>query len=305
MIKISVIGAGFVGATTAFVLAQKQLGDIVLVDILDSVAGKGLDMLEAMPNLGSDSRITGTTDFSAIKDSSIIVVTAGFPRKPGMSREDLLEKNAAIVKNIAENVKKYATDAILITVTNPLDVMTYLMWKETGFDKSKVIGMAGLLDTARMKAFIAEELKVNVSKVDAIVLGGHGDSMVPVLEKTTVDGKPVQDLIAADKLKAIVERTQKGGGEIVKLLGTGSAYYAPASSIAIMVEAIINDDNKILPCSVLLEGEYGYQDIFLGVPVKLGVEGLKEIVEWELEENTKMMLDNSAGIVEENTKYVK
>jgi len=302
MAKISIIGAGNVGSTAGFCIAQKKLGDVVLVDIVESVKGKALDILEAMPYFGSDSKITGTTDYKEIENSDIVVVTAGLPRRPGMTREDLLEKNTQIVRSVCENIKKYAPNAIVIVVTNPLDLMCYVALKTTGFDKKKVIGMAGALDSARFKAFIAEKVQVSISDVDTIVVGSHGSSMVPVIEHTTIKGKPITGLIKQESIKELVERTRNGGMEIVNYLGTGSAYYAPATSVTQMAEAIIKDSKKIMPASVYVEGEYGYEDIFLGVPVILGKNGAEKIVELKLSKETKQLLDRSADAIKENIK---
>ncbi|NQV08955.1 malate dehydrogenase [Candidatus Woesearchaeota archaeon] len=304
MTKISIIGAGAVGATAAFCIAQKQLGDIVLVDIVESVKGKALDMFESMPHFGSDSKVTGTMDYKDIKDSDIVVITAGFPRNPGMTREDLLEKNSQIVKTVCKNIKKYAPNSIVIVVTNPLDVMCYVAFKETGFDKKRVFGMAGTLDSVRFRCFIADELGVSVSKVDALVLGGHGDSMVPVKRLTTVDGKPISNVMDEETLNKIIERTKNGGIEVINYLGSGSAYYAPGTSITEMVKAILNDEKRIIPASVYLEGEYGQNGIFLGVPVKLGRNGVEEIVELDLG-SAKKLLDESAEITKKNTEKLK
>ncbi|MFC1732653.1 malate dehydrogenase [candidate division KSB1 bacterium] len=282
--KISVIGAGNVGASTALKICEKKLAEkIVLVDIAEGIPqGKALDILEAMPLCKSNSMITGTNDYSEIKDSDIVVVTAGVPRKPGMTRDDLIDVNTKITKSIAAEIKKHAPNSVVIIVTNPLDLMAYVMLKETGFDKKKVIGMAGILDSTRFRCFIAMETGASVDEVEAMVLGSHGDSMVPLAAHTKVKGKPITDILDADKVEAIVDRTRKGGAEIVKHLKTGSAFYAPAASVVEMIESIVNEDGKILPCSVLLEGEYGLDDIFTGVPVKLCRDGIKEIVELDL-----------------------
>jgi malate dehydrogenase len=300
--KISIIGAGFVGATTAFTIAERNLGDIVLVDIVESVFGKTLDMQQAMSGLDISSKIKGTTDYEDIKDSDIVIITAGFPRKPGMTRDDLLNKNSEIIKKACENVKKYAPNSILIVVTNPLDVMAYLAYKTTGFDKKRVLGMAGVLDSARFKTFLAESLDVPVKDIDCMVLGSHGDSMVSLINHTTVSGTPIKELLSEEKFNSIAERTKNGGAEIVKYLGSGSAYYAPAISIVLMVEALIMDKKIILPVSAMLEGEYGFNDIFLGVPVKLGKNGVEKIIEIKLSDDEKAKLDASAKIMAENIR---
>ncbi len=298
--KVTVVGAGNVGATVAHRLADKQLADVVLIDIIEGVPqGKGLDLREAGPVEGYDVRVTGTNDYKDTADSDIVVITAGFPRKPGMSRDDLLKKNFEIVKATVEPVKKYSPKAILIVVTNPLDAMVQAAYKLSGFPKNRVIGMAGILDTARYRSFIAEALDVSVQNVDGFVLGGHGDTMVPVPRYTSVAGIPVTDLIAKDKLDAIIDRTRNGGGEIVKLLKAGSAFYAPSAAVVEMVDAIFHDRKKILPCAAYLEGEYGIQGLYVGVPVKLGANGIEEIVELKLTAEEKAGLDKSAASVRE------
>jgi malate dehydrogenase len=307
MMKISIIGAGNVGASAALKVCEKELvEEVVLVDVVEGVPqGKALDILQAMPLNGSNARITGTNDYSEIKGSDIIVVTAGIARKPGMTREDLFKINAGITRSIAKEIKNHAPDSIIIVVTNPLDAMAYLMLKETGFDKSKVIGMAGILDSARYRTFLALETGAKVEDIEAMVLGGHGDSMVPLAAQTTISGKPIKEMLPDEKIKEIVERTKNGGAEIVKHLKTGSAFYAPAASAVEMVESIINEDEKVLPCSVFLEGEYGYEDIFLGVPVILGPEGVKKIVILELSEDEQALLDNSAEEVKKTINILK
>jgi malate dehydrogenase len=304
--KISIIGAGNVGASTALKLCEKELGDVVLVDVVEGVPqGKALDIQQAMPLNSSNSRITGSNDFSEIKNSDIVVCTAGLARKPGMTREDLVIANSNIIKSVAANIKKYAPKSIVIVVTNPLDVMTYLMMKETGFAKEKVIGMAGVLDSTRMRAFIAEELDVSVSKVSALVLGSHGDSMVPLAEHTLVEGKRIKQFMDDESTKKIVERTRNAGAEIVNHLKTGSAFYAPGASVVEMIDAMIKDDGRILPCSVYLGGEYGYKGIFLGVPVKFNSSGVKEIVDIRLSKEEKALLDKSAEIVKQGIKELR
>ena len=298
--KVTVVGAGNVGATVAHRLADKQLADVVLIDIIEGVPqGKGLDLLEAGPVEGYDVRVTGTNDYKDTADSDIVVITAGFPRKPGMSRDDLLKKNFEIVKATVEPVKKYSPKAILIVVTNPLDAMVQAAYKLSGFPKNRVIGMAGILDTARYRSFLAEALNVSVQNISGFVLGGHGDTMVPVPRYTSVAGIPVTDLIAKDKLDAIIDRTRNGGGEIVKLLKAGSAFYAPSAAVVEMVDAIFHDRKKILPCAAYLEGEYGVRGLFVGVPVKLGANGIEEIVELKLTAEEKAGLDKSAASVRE------
>lgn len=302
--KITVIGAGNVGATAAHVMAMRELADeIWLLDIAEGMAkGKALDMFESMPIFRSDSKIYGTSDYSETKDSDIVVITAGLARKPGMSRDDLLKKNAAIVSSCAENAVKYSPNAYYIIVSNPLDVMTYVALKKTGLPKHKVIGMAGILDTARYRTFIAMETGYSVKDIQAQLMGGHGDSMVPLPRFTTVGGMPVTDLIDNEKLDSIVERAKKGGGEIVNYLQTGSAYYAPGTAVAEMCEAIAKDQKRVLPCTVLLEGEYGYDDVALGVPVILGKGGLEKIVLLNLNADEKKLLDDSAAHVKDTIK---
>lgn len=298
--KITVIGAGNVGATAAQRLAEKELGDIVLVDIVEDMPqGKCLDMTEAGPIYGYDSRITGTNGYDETKDSDIVVITSGLPRKPGMSRDDLLKVNAEIVKGVAKNVAQKSPDSILIVVSNPLDAMTYIAYKISKFPKQRVVGMAGVLDASRMAAFISMELNVSVENVHAFVLGGHGDSMVPSKRYTTVAGIPVQEIISEKRLNEIIQRTRDGGAEIVKLLKTASAFYAPSAAIVDMVEAIIKDKKKILPCAALCEGEYGIQGLFVGVPVKLGAGGVEEIIEIRLDEEESEALKRSADAVKE------
>jgi len=295
-----VIGSGFTGATTALMIAQKELGDVVIVDIPnmeDPTKGKALDMLEASPIQGFDARITGTSDYAATANSDVVIVTAGVARKPGMSRDDLVSINANIMKSVAGEIKKYAPEAIIIVLSNPVDAMTYTIFKETGFPKERVIGQSGILDTGRLRTFIAEELKVSVKDVTGFVLGGHGDEMVPLLRYTAVGGIPVEKLIAKDRLEAIIERTRKGGGEIVNLLGNGSAYYAPGASLTVMTEAILKDQRRVLPAIAYLDGAYGYQNIYLGVPVILGGNGIEQVIELDLTVEEKAALDRSAEAV--------
>ena len=294
--KITVVGAGNVGATVAQVLANRELAnEIWLVDIAEGVAkGKALDMYESMPIYASSSKIYGTSDYAPTAGSDIVVITAGLARRPGMTRDDLLIKNATIVSECAENAFKYSPNAIFIVVSNPLDVMTYVTLKKTDLPKNKVIGMAGILDTARYRSFIAIELNVSVKDVNALVLGGHGDTMVPLPRYTTVAGIPITELISEERMNAIVERAAKGGIEIVNYLQTGSAYYAPGTAAVEMVEAIVKDQNRILPCTVLLDGEYGFNDVCIGVPVILGKDGVKEVIELKLNEDEMTLFKNSA-----------
>jgi malate dehydrogenase len=298
--KITIIGAGNVGATTAHWLAERELGDIVLVDIPQTEgmpAGKALDMTQAGPVVGYDSRITGVTDYDETAASDIVVITAGVARKPGMSREDLIGINQTIITDVVNKITATSPNAILIVVTNPLDTMTYLAKQVSGFPRERVIGQAGVLDSARMRAFIAMELNVSVDNTHAFVLGGHGDEMVPLPRYSTVAGIPITDLLAPDRIEAIIERTRKGGGEIVSLLKTGSAYYAPGAAVAQMVEAILNDKKLILPCSAYLQGEYGLNDIYFGVPVKLGRNGIEEIIEISLTSEERAALEKSVALI--------
>src|SRR5439155_4332365 len=281
--KITVVGAGNVGATAAHWLASKELGDVVLVDIVEGVPqGKALDLAEAAPIEGFDVRLTGSNGYDETANSDIVIITAGLPRKPGMSRDDLLRTNADIVGKVVDECVKRSPESILIIVSNPLDAMCQVALRRSGFPKHRVIGMAGVLDSARMRCFLAEALDVSVENVSAFVLGGHGDTMVPLARYSTCAGIPIPELLPKDKIDQIVDRTRNGGAEIVKLLKTGSAYYAPASSVAEMVEAILKDKKKILPCAVLLEGEYGISNLFVGVPVKLGARGIEQIIEINL-----------------------
>jgi malate dehydrogenase len=296
--KITVVGAGNVGATTAQRLAEKEFGDVVLVDIVqDMPLGKALDMLESGPVYGYDSKIVGTNNYEETRNSDIVVITSGVPRKPGMSRDDLLKVNAGIVKGVTENISKTSPNAILIIVSNPLDAMTYVAHKVSRFPKHRIMGMAGVLDAARFSAFIAMELNVSVENIHAFVLGGHGDTMVPSTRYTTVAGVSVEELIPKDRLDAIVKRTRDGGAEIVNLLKTGSAFYAPSAAVVDMVEAIIKDKKKILPCAALCEGEYGIQGLFVGVPAKLGEKGIEEIFEITLNTEESAALKRSADAV--------
>ncbi|WP_409270888.1 malate dehydrogenase [Neobacillus sp. SCS-31] len=298
--KISVIGGGFTGATTAFLLAQKELGDVVLVDIPqmeNPTKGKALDMLQASPVQGFDANITGTSSYEDTRDSDIVVITAGIARKPGMSRDDLVQTNQKIMKSVAQEIVNYSPDCFIVVLTNPVDAMTYTVFKETGFPKNRVIGQSGVLDTARFRTFIAQELNLSVKDITGFVLGGHGDDMVPLVRYSYAGGIPLETLIPKERLEAIVERTRKGGGEIVNLLGNGSAYYAPAASLVEMCEAILKDQRRVLPSIAYLEGEYGYEGIYLGVPTILGTNGIEKVIELELTEDEKSALDKSAESV--------
>src|SRR6202521_274312 len=302
--KVTVVGSGFVGATTAQRIVDKGLADVVLADILEGVpAGKALDMLESTPVIRSDATVQGIStasgDYSATANSDIVVVTAGLPRKPGMSRDDLLRTNYDIIKAVVQSIVKYSPNTILITVTNPLDAMPQAAYKISGFSKNRVIGMAGVLDSARMSTFVAQELGVSVENVHSFVLGGHGDDMVPLPRYSTVAGIPLPDLLPKEKIDAIVDRTRKGGAEIVNLLKTGSAYYAPSAAAVEMVEAILKDKKKILPCAVYLDGEYGIKGLFVGVPVKLGAKGIEEIIEIKLTAEENAALQKSSASVRE------
>ncbi|HLW99138.1 MAG TPA: malate dehydrogenase [Candidatus Acidoferrales bacterium] len=302
--KVTVVGGGFVGATTAQRILDHELADVVLCDIMEGIpVGKGLDMLESTPITRSDARAIGIStangDYKETANSDIVVMTAGFPRKPGMSRDDLLKANYDVIKAVVEQVVKYSPNAILIVVTNPLDAMAQAAYKLSGFSKNRVIGMAGVLDSARMSTFVAMELGVSVENVHSFVLGGHGDDMVPLARYSTVAGIPLPDLLPADRIAAIVDRTRKGGAEIVNLLKTGSAYYAPSAAVVEMVEAILKDKKKILPCAAYLEGEYGIKELFVGVPVKLGARGIEQIIEIKLTPDEKTALDKSAATVRE------
>ncbi|KAB2495753.1 malate dehydrogenase [Priestia endophytica] len=298
--KISVIGAGFTGATTAFLLGQKELGDVVLVDIPNAegpTKGKALDMLEASPIEGFDSNIVGTSNYEDTANSDVVIITAGIARKPGMSRDDLVTTNQKVMKSVTQEIVKYSPDCHIIVLTNPVDAMTYTVYKESGFPKNRVIGQSGVLDTGRFRTFVAQELNVSVKDVTGFVLGGHGDDMVPLVRYSYAGGIPLETLIPKDRLDAIVERTRKGGGEIVGLLGNGSAYYAPAASLVEMTEAIVKDQRRILPSIAYLEGEYGYQGIYLGVPTVLGGNGIEQVIELELTDTERAQLDQSAESV--------
>lgn len=297
--KLTVVGAGNVGATVAMRVAEKELADVVLIDVLEGVpAGKALDLAEAAPIERHDAHLVGVSnDYGPAADSDIVVITAGIPRKPGMSRDDLLSTNAGIMKSVVSEIKKVAPDSILIIVSNPLDAMCHVALETSGFDKRKIIGMAGVLDSARFRAFIAMELGVSVENTHAFVLGAHGDTMVPLPRYSSVAGIPITELMSPDRIEALVERTRKGGGEIVGLLKTGSAYYAPASAATEMAEAILKDKKKILPCVTYLEGEYGINKLFIGVPVKLGKQGVEEIIQIQLTAEENEALQKSAQAV--------
>lgn len=297
--KITVIGAGNVGATAAHWAASKELGDVVLVDIVEGLPqGKGLDLFQSSPVEGFDSTITGTNSYEATKDSDIVIITSGLARKPGMSREDLLNKNAEIVGSVARSAYKFSPDAVFIIVSNPLDIMCTVAQRATGLPKNRIVGMAGILDTARYRAFIAMEIGVSVEDIQALVLGGHGDDMVPLISYTTVSGIPITQFIGKEKLDSIVDRARKGGGEIVSLLKTGSAYYAPSAASVQMAEAILKDKKRVLPCAAYLEGEYGINGIFVGVPVLLGKDGVEKIIEVSLTAEERAALHRSAASVQ-------
>lgn len=299
--KISIIGAGMTGSTTAHWLAEREIADLVLVDIIEGMPqGKALDLLESLPIIGKDVSVVGSNDFEATKASDIVVITAGIPRKPGMSREDLLTTNAKIVGDATTSVLKYSPDAIFIVLTNPLDTMAYLAMKVGKLPRGHVLGQAGILDSARMRAFVALETGVSVENIACYVLGGHGDEMVPLTGRSNIAGVPLREYLQTEKLEAIVTRTRKGGGEIVSLLKTGSAYYAPAVAVAQMAEAILKDKHLIIPASAYLQGEYGLKDIFFGVPVQLGRDGLEKVLEYKLDTDEKASLEKSAAAVKES-----
>lgn len=305
--KVTVVGAGFVGATTAQRLVEKDLADVVLIDVPGKegpTKGKALDMMESAPLLGFDARITGTADYAEIQGSDIVVVTAGVPRKPGMSREDLIGINANIVKSVSAEIKNRAPGAIVIMVSNPLDVTTYVASQITGFPKARVVGMAGVLDAARYRSFIAMELNVSMRDISAMVLGGHGDQMVPLPQYSTVSGIPITELLDAATIERLVERTRKGGGEIVNLLGDGSAYYAPSASIVDMVDSILFNRRRLLPCAAYLSGQYGLNDLYIGVPVFLGLNGSEEILELKLSDAELSQLQASAAAVKKTVAEV-
>jgi len=304
--KVTVVGAGNVGATAAQRLCEKELCDVVLVDIVEGVPqGKALDLTEAAPIEKHDSHLTGANGYEESANSDIVIITAGIPRKPGMSRDDLISTNAGIMKSVVEQIAKLSPEAILIIVSNPLDAMCHVAYEASGFPKNRVIGMAGVLDSARFRAFIAMELDVSVENTHAFVLGGHGDTMVPLPRYSTVAGIPITELMPADRIAALVDRTANGGAEIVGLLKTGSAYYAPASAAVEMAESILKDKKKVLPCAVYLDGEYGYSDLFIGVPVKLGAGGVEQIIEISLTDDEKAALAKSAAAVQELKDVLK
>ncbi len=303
--KITVVGAGMVGGTLASRLAERNFADIALIDIVGDIAkGKALDIAQSAPVIGYDVNIKAGDSWEIAENSDIVVITAGLPRKPGMTREELIEKNFKIVKEVSENVKKLCPNSIVIVVSNPLDAMTYTAYKVTGFPKNRVVGMAGILDTSRFRTFLAEELGVSAKDINALVLGSHGDTMVPILSYTTVAGVPVEKLLPKEKLEKIIERTRKGGEEIVSLLKTGSAYYAPSASTLEMIEAIFFDRKRVLPCCALCEGEYGINGVFIGVPVLLGKDGVEKIYEFELTNDELSALQRSADVVRKLQKEV-
>jgi malate dehydrogenase len=304
--KISVIGAGFVGSTCAHWAAGKELGDVVLLDINEGAAkGKALDLFEASPVEGFDSRVTGTSDYKDIADSDVVILTAGLPRKPGMSRDDLLATNAKIVKTASEGIKKYAPNSVVIVVSNPLDAMAFVAKQVTGFPRERVLGMAGVLDGARFRSFIAEATGISVKDIHAFVLGGHGDTMVPMPRHCSIGGVPLQEFLPKETIDRLVERTRKGGAEIVELLKTGSAYYAPSASAVQMAEAIVKNQNRILPCAAELSGEYGINGLFIGVPCQLGGNGLEKVIELKLNDEEKAGLENSKKAVVELVDALK
>lgn len=306
--KISVVGAGFTGATTALMLAQKELGDVVLVDIPDmesSTKGKALDMLEAAPVQGFDANIIGTADYHDTKDSDLVIITAGIARRPGMSRDDLVNTNAKIMKTVTRDIAKYSPDCYIIVLTNPVDAMTYTVFQASGFPKERVMGQSGILDTARFRTFVAQELNLSVKDITGFVLGGHGDDMVPLIRYSYAGGIPLETLISKERLDEIVERTRGGGGEIVNLLGNGSAYYAPAASLTVMAEAILKDQRRVLPAIAYLDGEYGYQDIYLGVPTIIGGNGIEQVIELDLTTEEKAALDQSVDSVKHVQNILK
>ena len=298
--KITVVGAGFVGSTLVQRLAERDYADVVMFDIVPNMPqGKALDMLQAGPVLGYDLLVTGTNDYADTANSDIVVITSGFPRKPGMTRDDLVKKNQEIISQVTQEVVRHSPECIIIMVTNPLDAMAQLAYHISGFRRNRVIGMAGVLDTARFRTFIAQELNASVRDVQAYVLGGHGDTMIPLSRMCTVAGVPISELISAERIEQIVQRTRDGGAEIVKLLGTGSAYFAPSASVLQMVDSILLDKKMIMPCAVYLQGEYGIHGLFVGVPVKLGAQGLEQVIEIELTQDEQSLLQKSAHSVKE------
>lgn len=306
--KISVVGSGFTGATTALMLAQKELGDVTVVDIPKKegpTKGKALDMLEMTPVQGVDTQIIGTSDYKDTADSDLVIITAGVARKPGMSRDDLVNTNADIMTSVTRSIVKYSPDTYILVLTNPVDAMTYAVYKASGFPKNRVFGQSGVLDTARFRTFVAQALNISVEDVHGFVLGGHGDDMVPLLRYSNAGGIPLEKLLPKETLDQIVERTRKGGGEIVNLLGDGSAYYAPAAALVQMAEAILKDKKRILPAIAYLEGEYGYHDMYLGVPTVIGGDGLEKVLELDLTDEERALLDKSADSVKKVLKLVK
>jgi malate dehydrogenase len=298
--KITVVGAGFVGATTVQRIVEKELGDVVMTDIIEGMPqGKALDLMESAPIVGFDVNVVGTNDYKDMQDSDIVVITAGIARKPGMSRDDLVKTNSSIIGEVSENINKYAPDSIVIVVTNPLDIMTYVALRKTGFHPSRVIGMSGVLDSARFATFVAMELGCSARDVDAMVLGGHGDLMVPMPRHTTVSGIPITELMDEAAIDRLVQRTIHGGAEIVEILKTGSAFYAPSAAITLMVESIVRDQKRILPAAAYMYGQYGHEDVYMGVPVKLGRMGVEAVIELDLTESEQEMLNQSAEAVKE------
>ncbi len=304
--KVTIVGSGNVGATAAHWIIDKELADVILVDIVEGIPqGKALDLLQSGPIEGFDCEVVGTNQYEDTSDSDIVIITAGLPRKPGMSRDDLLIKNYEIVKNVTEQIVKHSPQSILIIVSNPLDAMVQTAYRVSGFPKNRVIGMAGILDSARFRTLISQELDVSVENIHAFVLGGHGDTMVPLPRYSTVSGIPITDLLSSEKIDALVKRTANGGAEIVSLLKTGSAFYAPSAAVTEMVEAIFKDKKKILPCAAFLEGEYGINGLFVGVPVKLGKNGIEEIIQIALQPEEEEALKNSAAAVKELVEIIK
>jgi malate dehydrogenase len=304
--KVSIVGAGMTGSTTTHWLAERELADLVLVDIVEGMPqGKALDLQEALPVIGKDVAVVGSNDYAATKGSDIVVITAGIARKPGMSREDLMTTNAEIVRAATENALKYSPDALVLVLTNPLDTMAYLAMQVGKLPRERIVGQAGILDSARMRAFVAMETGVSVENIDCYVLGGHGDEMVPLTGRSNVAGVSLREYLAADRLAAIVERTRKGGAEVINLLKTGSAYYAPAVAVAQMVEAILKDKHLIVPASAFVKGEYGLKDMFFGVPVQLGRGGVERIIEYSLDDEEKAALDKSAAAVKDSIAVMR
>jgi malate dehydrogenase len=300
--KVSIIGAGYTGATTAFLLAQKELCDVVLLDIPElenPTKGKALDILESMPVLHSDSKVIGTCDYSDTVNSHVVIITAGIARRPGMSRDDLVQINQKIIKGVTKEVVRYSPDCIIVVLTNPVDAMAYEVFKNSGFPKNRVFGQSGILDSGRFRTFISQEINMSVKDITGFVLGGHGDDMVPLVRYSFAGGIPIEKLISKERISDIVERTRKGGGEIVNLLGNGSAYYAPAAALVEIIEAILKDQRRVVPATAYLEGEYGFDGIYLGVPTVLGTNGIEQIIELDLLPDEKMALEKSANSVKE------